>query len=49
MYFPGIILKKYPHLAGGPKGLQSPPQELEVGGRRPPYILVIYMEILFLK
>ena len=27
-------------MSGGPKGPLSPPQELEVGGRRPPYLLV---------
>ena len=34
-----IIKINYPHLAGGP----SPPQELEVGGRRPAYLLVTYI------
>ena len=40
MYFLGnfslIIEIYYPHLLGGLKGPLSPPQELEVGGRRPP-------------
>ena len=35
-----IIKKNYPYMSGGLKGPQSPPQELEVGGRRPPYLLV---------
>ena len=30
-------------MSGGPKSPLSPPQELEVGGRRPPYLLVHYM------
>ena len=36
-FFALIIKINYPHLAGGP---QSPSQELEVGGHRPPYLLV---------
>ena len=30
-------------MSGGPKGPLSPPQELEVGNRRPPYLLVKYI------
>ena len=48
MDFPGIfslIIKiNYPHLSGSPEGHLSPPQELEVGGRRPPYLLVVNIE-----
>ena len=32
----------YPHLVEGLNGPPSLPQELEVGGRRPPYLLVFY-------
>ena len=28
-------------MSRGPKGPLSPPQELEVGGRSPPYLLVV--------
>ena len=31
-------------MTGGPKGPLSPPQELEVGGHRPPYLLVLNIE-----
>ena len=44
MDFPGfflIIKINYPHLSGDAKGPPSTQQELEVGGRRPPYLLVI--------
>ena len=47
MDFPGfffslIIKINYPHLSQGPKSPLNPPQELEVGGRRPPYLLVFF-------
>ena len=39
-----IIKINYPHISGGPKGPLSPLHKLEVGGRRPPYLLVYYTE-----
>ena len=43
-FFSSLIIKiNYPHLSGGLKGSPSPPQELEVGGRRPLYLLVFYI------
>ena len=33
-------------MSGGPKGPLSPPQELEVGGRRPPYLLVTHTTVV---
>ena len=32
-------------MSGGLKGPLSPPQELEVGGRRPPYLLVLHIPL----
>ena len=32
-------------MIGGPKGAPSHPQELEVGGCRPPYLLVLHTNI----
>ena len=45
-FFSLIIKINYPHLSGGPKGPPSPLQELEVGGRRPTYLLVLYTRVL---
>ena len=33
-------------MSGGPKGPLCPPQELEVGGRRPPYLLVHHIYLV---
>ena len=35
-----IIKLNYPHLSGGLKGPPCPPHELEVEGRRPPYLYI---------
>ena len=43
IFFSLIIKINSPHMSGGLKGPLSPPQELEVGGRRPPYLLIYYM------
>ena len=40
IFFSLIIKINYPHLTGSPKGPSNLPQELEVGGHRPPYLLV---------
>ena len=51
MDFPGIFFinysNKFPHMSGGLKGPVSPLQELKVGGRRPPYLLVFYIRFIF--
>ena len=42
--FSSLIIKiNYPHMSGGPKGPLSPPLELEVRGRRPLYLLLLYI------
>ena len=40
IFFFSLIIKINYLQARGPKGPPSPPQELEVGGHRPPYLLV---------
>ena len=44
IFFSLIIKINFPHMSGGPKGPLSPPQELEVGGHRTPYLLVCYIK-----
>ena len=39
-FFSFIIQINSPHMSGGLKGPLSPLQELEVGGHRPPYLLI---------
>ena len=43
--FLDFVLINYPHLARGLKGPPSPAQKLEVGGHRPPYLLVFIYTI----
>ena len=45
VFFSLIIEINYPHLAGGLKGPPILPQELEVGGHRPPYLLVCNIHV----
>ena len=46
-FFSSLIIQiNYAHMSGGPNGPLSPLQELEVGGRRPPYLLVSYIFVI---
>ena len=43
--FKGSLRSNLDKMIGGPKGAPSHPQELEVGGCRPPYLLVLHTNI----